>query len=180
MRTWLRVTFTWISTEGDLWHGQNFFNHADSCDTGARKLLEIKLPMWTEDLEIKQMTLQKVIVCICVMAWRDSPMLEYFNTLPEARHSQRKEQKKWKEQQEKNKWSPSGTTHTKVWPTKAPQNSNKKTSFKANQDLRIWTDSLTQNPWPQGWSVLTNQQTCSEVFHMTRVLEWVRVNLWCF
>src|ERR1700676_5232798 len=68
-----------------------------------------------------------------VVAWRDSPISEYLNTPPEARHSQRKEQKK-------------GMTRKKNDHPLEPYIPNcdqpkhpkiLKTSLKANQDPRI-------------------------------------------
>ena len=83
-------------------------------------------------------TVRFVFVHVCVVVWRDSPLPKYLNTPPEARHSQRKEQK-WKEWQEKKKWSPPGTTYTKVWPTKAPQ-------FPQSKPRSKNTKVLSQNP----------------------------------
>jgi len=118
------------------------------------EVLEIMLPRELRTRIIKQMTSQKVeyvqdgtrvqyglCLYLFVVAWRDSPISKYLNTPPEARHSQRKEQKKGMTRERK--WSPPGTIHTKLWPTKAPQNTK---NFPQSKPRSKNTKVLSQNP----------------------------------
>ena len=114
-------------------------------------------------------TVRFVFVSICcgvarLTNTRTSQHTPWGLTLPK-----RKNRKKWKEGQEKKKWwSPPGTEHTKVWPTKAPQNTKRNfpQSKPRSKNMNWWSN---RNTWPRVAvrGVLTNQKTCSEVFHMT-------------
>jgi hypothetical protein len=78
-------------------------------------------------------TVRFVFVHVCVVVWRDSPLSKYLNTPPEARHSQRKKQKKMKGMtREKEMITPWNHTNQSVTNQNTP-----KTSLKANQDPRI-------------------------------------------
>jgi hypothetical protein len=93
------------------------------------------------------------MVCVCIyLLWRgeNSPIPEHLNTPPEARHSQRKEQKnKRKDKRKRSDDHPLELNIPKCDQPKHPK-IPKETSPKANQDPKIGTDGLTETHGP-GW-----------------------------
>ena len=88
-------------------------------------------------------TVRFVFVHVCVVAWWDSPLPKYLNTPPEARHSQRKKQKKMKGMtREKEMITPWNHTNQSVTNQNTPKN------FPQSKPRSKNTKVLSQNPNP--------------------------------
>ena len=109
-----------------------------------------------------------------VVAWRDSPISEYLNTPPEARHCQRERTEEKMNGRTREKWNndhPLELNIPKCDQPKHPKNTKRNfpQSKPRSKNMNWWSNRNTW-PWVAVRGVLTNQQTCSEVFHMTQMV----------